>query len=171
MPSITHSHRVQRVKMESMHRLAVAMFLLLLAASALLCAAEPAFEVASVKLSEPFTMERIGSPQQDRVVSISPVRATFRNCTLLGLVARAWRVKEYQVSGPEWMRDQRFDIFAKLPQGACPTMRCQRCSDPSWRAPQTPSAPGQKGTPGLRSRHWTGRPKSWSEAGGLQSLV
>jgi uncharacterized protein (TIGR03435 family) len=101
-----------------MHRLAAAMFLLLFAGSAQLCAAEPAFEVASVKLSVPFTMERIGSPQQNRVISIDPARATFRNCTLLSLVARAWRVKEYQVSGPEWIRDQRFDIFAKLPEGA-----------------------------------------------------
>src|ERR1035438_7511222 len=49
-----------------MHRLAAAMFLLLFAGSAQLCAAEPAFEVASVKLSVAFTMERIGSPQQNR---------------------------------------------------------------------------------------------------------
>src|ERR1035441_2309459 len=101
-----------------MHRLAAAMFLLLFAGAAQLCPANPAFEVASVKLSVPFTMERIGSPQQNRVISIDPARATFRNCTLLSLVARAWRVKEYQVSGPEWIRDQRFDIFAKLPEGA-----------------------------------------------------
>ena len=34
------------------------------------------------------------------------------------LLIRAYRIKPYQVSGPESMRKQRFDIMAKTPEGA-----------------------------------------------------
>src|SRR5947208_14535718 len=34
------------------------------------------------------------------------------------LLIRAYRIKPYQLSGPEWMRKQRFDIMAKTPEGA-----------------------------------------------------
>jgi len=33
-------------------------------------------------------------------------------------VAIAFKLKQYQVSGPDWMTTERFDIVAKLPEGA-----------------------------------------------------
>jgi len=30
----------------------------------------------------------------------------------------AYRIKDYQVSGPDWLAGARFDIVAKLPEGA-----------------------------------------------------
>jgi uncharacterized protein (TIGR03435 family) len=38
--------------------------------------------------------------------------------SLADLIPIAYKVKPYQISGPEWMRSQRFDILAKLPEGA-----------------------------------------------------
>jgi uncharacterized protein (TIGR03435 family) len=34
------------------------------------------------------------------------------------LIRVAYRVKPYQVSGPDWMATERFDVLAKLPEGA-----------------------------------------------------
>jgi uncharacterized protein (TIGR03435 family) len=38
--------------------------------------------------------------------------------SLADLVRTAYRMKPYQVTGPEWMSSVRFDIMAKLPEGA-----------------------------------------------------
>ena len=43
------------------------------------------------------------------------------HCTYLSVkdyIRIAYQVKEYQVSGPDWMASERFDIHAKLPAGA-----------------------------------------------------
>jgi uncharacterized protein (TIGR03435 family) len=38
--------------------------------------------------------------------------------SLSDLIRTAYRMKPYQVSGPDWMASQRFDIMAKMPEGA-----------------------------------------------------
>jgi uncharacterized protein (TIGR03435 family) len=38
--------------------------------------------------------------------------------SLADLVRVAYRVKPYQISGPDWMASERFDVLAKLPEGA-----------------------------------------------------
>jgi uncharacterized protein (TIGR03435 family) len=38
--------------------------------------------------------------------------------SLADLIRVAYRVKAYQVSGPDWMASERFDVLAKLPEGA-----------------------------------------------------
>ena len=45
-------------------------------------------------------------------------RATFAYMSLQELVAYAYKVRTYQVSGPDWLKTDRFDIGAKLPEGA-----------------------------------------------------
>ncbi|HUP04849.1 MAG TPA: TIGR03435 family protein [Bryobacteraceae bacterium] len=73
----------------------------------------PQFEVASVKASPPPTgnvvMRRMGG---------DPGMVNWQNVTLQMLVAKAYSVKDYQVSGPGWMDGQGFDVTAKLPAGA-----------------------------------------------------
>lgn len=56
-----------------------------------------AFEVASVKRSEPITPAKL---------------------SLYELIALAYQVKGHQISGPDWMVTERYDIQAKLPDGA-----------------------------------------------------
>jgi uncharacterized protein (TIGR03435 family) len=36
----------------------------------------------------------------------------------MNLLATAFAVKEHQISGPDWLRNERFDVTAKLPEGA-----------------------------------------------------
>ncbi len=78
----------------------------------------PTFEVASVKPSVPPTDGRLmvrmrggpGSPDQGQI--------TYTNTSLKQLIQAAYNVKGYQVSGPNWLDSERFDIAAKIPQGA-----------------------------------------------------
>jgi len=45
-------------------------------------------------------------------------RATFTYMSLTELIAYGYKVRPYQVSGPDWLVRDRFDIAAKLPEGA-----------------------------------------------------
>ena len=71
-----------------------------------------AFEVATIKPSAPSSGRMMLGMQFDAG------RVTLTNMSLKGLLAQAYDIKEYQVSGPEWMDSQHFDIVAKLPEGA-----------------------------------------------------
>lgn len=75
--------------------------------------ARPEFEVASVKKSAPTMPERfnIGVHIDGAMVRCSylPVKSYIR---------MAYRVKDYQVLGPDWLATENFDIAAKLPDGA-----------------------------------------------------
>jgi uncharacterized protein (TIGR03435 family) len=82
----------------------------------LLCLAlqAPAFEVASVKPA-PSRSARLsvrGGPGTD-----DPGQISFTNVTLMNILLRAYDVKIYQVSGPDWLSSERYDIAAKVPPG------------------------------------------------------
>ncbi|QOY88354.1 TIGR03435 family protein [Paludibaculum fermentans] len=72
-----------------------------------------AFEVASIKLSEPQQMGRIRI-----MMNTDGGMLRYSNVSLKDCVRNAFRVKEFQIEGPEWMGNQRFDIVAKFPEGA-----------------------------------------------------
>jgi len=79
---------------------------------------KPTFEVASVKPSPPptpgtFYMGSSGGPGTS-----DPGQATFRNVTQRMLLAQAYDVQDYQISGPSWLESERYDIVAKVPKGA-----------------------------------------------------
>ncbi len=83
-----------------------------------------AFEVASVKLAEPpkpapggkgfmIMMGTRGGPGTN-----DPGRWTCSNCTLKMLLAQGYDVKQYQLTAPGWMDSERYEISAKVPEGA-----------------------------------------------------
>src|SRR5262249_5833292 len=74
--------------------------------------APPAFEVASIKQSQPQPdgQMRIGG-------SIDPGRVALANMSLRELMARAYEVKLAQISGPAWIDSERYDVNAKIPNG------------------------------------------------------
>jgi uncharacterized protein (TIGR03435 family) len=75
----------------------------------------PSFEVASIKPSDP-------NPSNPTWVGMSADRAlvTYTNITLRDCIRAAYRVRDFQVIGPEWINNSRFEITAKLPAGASP---------------------------------------------------
>jgi len=56
--------------------------------------------------------------QQHISVNVDAARVDFSDASLAELIRDAYRVKLYQVSGPEWITTTRFDVMAKLPEGA-----------------------------------------------------
>src|SRR5689334_8446709 len=75
-------------------------------------AAPLSFEVASVKAAAPCCTAgkwRGNRPGVDRV--------DFQYGTLLYYITYAYGVKSYQLAGPDWLREVRFDIAAKGPEG------------------------------------------------------
>ena len=96
------------------------MFTRFLSALALACAAyaqTPAFEVASVKPSEPITPEMVQSGRLQIGVTIDALNVRLRQYSLFDLTCLAYQVKAHQVSGPDWMTTERYEIQAKLPEG------------------------------------------------------
>ena len=78
-----------------------------------------AFEVASIKASPPITGDMAaGMAQLSRAgVKADSALASLTRVSLTDLVARAYHLEYFQVSGPDWMETAQFDIVAKLPQG------------------------------------------------------
>jgi uncharacterized protein (TIGR03435 family) len=108
----------------------------LLGAIALICTslgaqtplARPQFEVASVRpvvtdersasLSQRLR-EFTGSQQRPGWIPMENAgRVRLQNWALLDLIAAACSVRATQVSGPEWLSGQGFDIEAKMPDGS-----------------------------------------------------
>lgn len=100
----------------------------LLAAGALFgqTAGGPAFEVASVKPSSLDIMKLAAqvrsSGQMPRIgAHVDGARAEYIFMGIKELIAEAYKVKAFQITGPDWLNNlggQRFDIQAKIPDGA-----------------------------------------------------
>jgi uncharacterized protein (TIGR03435 family) len=77
----------------------------------------PQFEVASIKPSLPgngrMRTGSRGGPGTD-----DPSLFTCENCGLAALIVQAYDLKRYQFSGPDWTESARFNISAKIPEGA-----------------------------------------------------
>ena len=72
------------------------------------------FEVASVKVSAPFTpgrgLPRGGGPNDPEHLSLSYM-------TMELLLERAYGMKEYQISGPAWLTTEHYDVAATMAPG------------------------------------------------------
>ncbi len=89
-----------------------------------------AFEVATIRPAAPLDMAKlaqgIAQGQMPRLgAHIDGARAEYRYLTLRDLMVVAYKVKPYQITGPDWIASQRFDIVAKLPAGATKNQACQ----------------------------------------------
>ena len=49
---------------------------------------------------------------------VDGAQATYTYMALRDLIVTAYKVKPFQVSGPDWIATTRFDIVAKMPAGA-----------------------------------------------------
>src|SRR6516164_1966598 len=74
---------------------------------------QPAFEVASIKPADPSPMGQI----QIRMGTDAGM-LRYTNVSLKDCIRVAYRVKDFQIEGPDWIGDTRFNITAKLPEGA-----------------------------------------------------
>jgi uncharacterized protein (TIGR03435 family) len=84
---------------------------ILLAAGALFAQTEskPSFEAAFIKANTSGSSGSSSNGTKGQLVMV--------NQSLKRLVERAYNVKPYQVTCPEWMENARFDVTAKYPEG------------------------------------------------------
>src|ERR1017187_2269905 len=68
------------------------------------------FEVASVKPA--------GGDARGPSSTIDPGLVSFRNTNLKNLLMRAYVLRNYQIQGPGWIDAERYDVVAKVPEGA-----------------------------------------------------
>jgi uncharacterized protein (TIGR03435 family) len=71
------------------------------------------FEVASIHLSQSTDMYRVNAG-----LKMDGSQAHFSSLSISNLITLAYHVQANQISGPDWISHQRFDISAKLPDGA-----------------------------------------------------
>jgi uncharacterized protein (TIGR03435 family) len=80
----------------------------------------PAFEVAAINPAAPITAAQLtsGNLANLRVgLNVTDARVDIGFMSLAELLPRAFRVQPYQISGPDWLSEQRFDIHATIPMG------------------------------------------------------
>ena len=71
------------------------------------------FEVASIRPAAPPEMGRI------RIgMNADGGMLRYTNVSLREVIRVAYRVKDFQIEGPDWLGNDRFDIQAKFPEGA-----------------------------------------------------
>src|SRR5579864_8938578 len=78
------------------------------------------FEVASVKPSpppDPSGRVFFGPPRGGPGTS-DPGQITWTNAALRNILMTAYDVQTYQVNAPDWLSTERYDIVAKVPEGA-----------------------------------------------------
>jgi uncharacterized protein (TIGR03435 family) len=81
--------------------------------------ASVSFEVATIKPAAPLNPALIATGQLPRVgTTVQGTRVDMGYESLADLITQAFKVKPFQVSGPDWLKTQRFDIVAKMPEGA-----------------------------------------------------
>jgi uncharacterized protein (TIGR03435 family) len=78
----------------------------------------PSFDAASVKISGPLDPAAMMAGRGRLGVKIDAGRINIANTSLFDVIMGAYRVKDYQLSGPDWMKQVRVDIVGTLPKGA-----------------------------------------------------
>ena len=78
------------------------------------------FDVAAVKTAAPFNpVEIIQTGKIPRVgMTVEGTRVDIGYLSLADMIPIAYSVKPFQVAGPDWLSSQRFDIAARMPEGA-----------------------------------------------------
>jgi len=80
------------------------------------------FDVASVRPAAQIDQAKIladlRSGKRPESSSIDGLRVTYTYMSLKELISFAYNVRPYQISGPDWLVSDRFDIVAKMPEGA-----------------------------------------------------
>ena len=76
------------------------------------------FEVASIRPSGTLNPQDLMSGKVALGVAVNGKRVTIHYTSIRDLAVQAWEVKPFDVKGPDWIGQQRFDITALLPEGA-----------------------------------------------------
>jgi uncharacterized protein (TIGR03435 family) len=76
------------------------------------------FDVASIKAAPPLDGHFIRMGMTGGPGTKDPTRLTCENCTLTMMLLQAYDIQPYQLNAPGWMNSERYEISAKIPEGA-----------------------------------------------------
>ncbi|MGP8246780.1 MAG: TIGR03435 family protein [Bryobacteraceae bacterium] len=76
------------------------------------------FEVASIKIAVPPNPADVMAGKLHIGMKVDGARVDIGFMSLADLIRTAYKIKPYQLAGPDWMGAQRFDILAKMPAGS-----------------------------------------------------
>ena len=81
------------------------------------------FDVASVRPSAPLDMQKLQADMQagkmpNFGMHIDGLRAEYNYMSLKELVIAAYKAKPYEVTCPDWMATEHYDIVARMPEGS-----------------------------------------------------
>ncbi len=74
------------------------------------------FEVATVKPAQLPTPQQIVSGKAHIGMNVD-ARVDIGAMSLADLIRIAYKIKSYQISGPDWIKTERFDVLGKIPEG------------------------------------------------------
>jgi len=99
-----------------MVRMGKALFLVAFGIAGCACAlaADPQFDAATIKAEPPAISGGSVAP------GVRGGRFGEKNESLRALIAYAYAIPRFQVAGPDWLDSARFDIEARMPDGALP---------------------------------------------------
>ncbi len=80
--------------------------------------APPAFEVATVRRANP---QAVGGGLRGGPGTDDPGRIAYSNLPLLSLLVTAYHMRPFQIFGPDWLKTEKYDVAAKIPDGATET--------------------------------------------------
>ncbi|MBV8845515.1 MAG: TIGR03435 family protein [Bryobacterales bacterium] len=80
--------------------------------------AKLSFEVATIKPAPPLGGGAVQIGMRGGPGTQDPGRVNYMGVPLTMLLQNAFGLKRYQISGPPWLDTERFDIVAKVPDGA-----------------------------------------------------
>jgi uncharacterized protein (TIGR03435 family) len=81
-------------------------------------AAKLQFEVATIKVAPPFNPAAVAAGKLHIGMNIDAARVDIGYMSLFELLQAAFKLKQHQLVVPDWAKNQRFDILAKMPEGA-----------------------------------------------------
>jgi uncharacterized protein (TIGR03435 family) len=78
------------------------------------------FEVAAIRPAAPINFMEIAQTGKIPKVgmTVEGTRVDIGNMSIADLLRTAYDVKPFQVAGPDWINNERFDITARMPEGS-----------------------------------------------------
>lgn len=80
--------------------------------------AKKQFEVATIKPAAPLNPAMIQSGKMRVGMQIDKARVDIGYLSLADMIQAAFKLKQHQLVAPDWAKNERFDILAKMPEGA-----------------------------------------------------
>ena len=81
-------------------------------------AAAPTFEVATIRPAPPLNPAMMMAGKMHVGMKIDAAKVDIGFMSINDLIVKAYDIKGYQLAGPDFLTTERFDILAKMPEGA-----------------------------------------------------